>query len=566
MKFSEMEYTRIDVAEELARYLDFAAQIERAASFEEAEAAYLAYDKAAGHVDTLATLAMIRRQLDMDDAYYKKENLFCEQARVELGAGIQKVAEAVLSSAFRQRFADKYGEILLSKLSDTLDTSNPLITDELKEESRLGEEYDDLLQNAKALWDGKLLTQYELSDYKCSEDDEVRLRAWRASGEAYQQSGEALDRVYDDLVKLRTAAARKLGYENFIPLGYKRMQRDWFGPEDLPAFRAAVKELIVPLATQLTRDQAARTGMPWPMNFSENSLTFRSGLPKPVGTQEDTFRTGVEAFRQLSPETAEFIDFLTENELYDVSQRSSKSSGGFVAFLPDYRAPFLFSHFSGKVVDVNSLTHEGGHAFAGYMTRDIVPSLLRHPPMDTAEIHSQAMEFFLLPWAEDFFGDDALKFSVEQLTEVFTFIPYGVMVDEFQHIMYEQPEMSPGERHKVWSGLMADYTPWLKSGDIPFYGDGQHWQRQPHIYTAPFYYIDYVLSQIGALQFRAAALTDREDAWARYVTLVKVGGRENFLGLVKAAGFDSPLRRETLSQIAEGLGGWLAGVDLSSLA
>ncbi|MDR2156264.1 MAG: M3 family oligoendopeptidase [Clostridiales Family XIII bacterium] len=565
MKFSEMTYERIDTEAESKQYFAFAEAIKSAESFEAADAAYLAYDRAVGHADTLFAIAGIRHLLDREDVFYRQENLFCGQADAELGSGRNAVAAAILDSPFRDAFAAKYGEILLVKLRNASDAQNPLIVEERKTENKLTNEYDDVLLEAKVPWEGRLLTQHEMSEHKFTADDGVRYRAWCASGETYLNCGAELDRIFDELVKTRTAAARKLGYENFIPLAYRRMQRDWFSRDDLPPFRAAVKECIVPLTVRLKRAQADRLGVAYPMNFADNTMTFRSGIPQPAGTQEDTFRSAVRAFRELSPETAEFIGFLTEHECFDVSQRAAKSSGGFVTFLPDFRAPFLFSHFSGEVTDVNSIMHEGGHAFAGYMSRNIVPAPLREPPLDTAEIHSQAMEFFLLPQAELFCGQDALKFRVEHLTDAFTMIPYGVMVDEFQHLLYERPEWSPEERHDAWRELMGEYTPWLRLGDIPFYGDGRHWQRQPHIYTDPFYYIDYVLSQIVALRFWAASRADFGDAWRRYLELVKQGGKKNFIELVEIAGFESPFAAETLKRIADSATAWLSGVDLSAL-
>ena len=177
-----------------------------------------------------------------------------------------------------------------------------------------------------------------------------------------------------------------------------------------------------------------------------------------------------------------------------------------------------------------------------------------------------SMEFFSWPWAEDFFGKDAKKFYYTHLSDALTFIPYGTMVDHFQHIVYEKPEMTPAERHDTWKKLMADYMPWVRiDGDIPFYGEGKNWQRQSHIYENPFYYIDYCLAQTVALQFWAVMQKDMTDAWRRYMTLVGNAGTMTFDGLVASAGLATPFGDTALKEVAEAAVVWLDKVDTEKI-
>ena len=293
------------------------------------------------------------------------------------------------------------------------------------------------------------------------------------------------------------------------------------------------------------------------MNFADSAPGFPDGDPKPAGTPDDIVAHGKKLYHELSPETAEFIDFMLDNELMDLLSRKGKSGGGFCTAFFDYKSPFIFANFNGTAHDVDVLTHEAGHAFAAYMGRNIFPISNFIPSKESCEIHSMSMEFFAWPWAEGFFGKDTEKFRYSHLMGALTFIPYGTMVDHFQHIIYAKPELTPAERNEEWRKLLAVYMPWLKLGEVPFFGEGRGWQRQAHIYELPFYYIDYCLAQTVALQFWAKIQSNRGDAWQRYLKLVNLAGTKTFTGLVAAADLDTPFGGDAVREISEMATKWL---------
>ena len=276
------------------------------------------------------------------------------------------------------------------------------------------------------------------------------------------------------------------------------------------------------------------------MTFADAALNFRSGNPIPQGTAEDILNHSKKFYHSLSKETTEFIDFMFNNELFDVLSKKGKAGGGFCTYMPQYKSPFIFANFNGTSHDVEVMTHEAGHAFAFYSAKDIYPSAYRQPTLESCEVHSMSMEFFAWPWAEGYFGKDTNKFKYNHICSALTFIPYGTMVDHFQHIIFENPDMSPEQRHEEWKKLMKVYMPWLKLGEISFYGDGKGWQRQMHIYQRPFYYIDYCLAQTVALQYWALMQRSQEDAWDRYMKFVIKGGSQTFTELVETAGMVVP--------------------------
>jgi len=348
-----------------------------------------------------------------------------------------------------------------------------------------------------------------------------------------------------------------LEYDSFIGLGYDRMTRNCYTPDDVACFREAIAQYVTPAADKLYRARAHRTGCTYPLSYADAALAFRSGNPRPEGTAEDLLHRGKTMYHELSPETSAFIDVMFDGELMDVLTRKGKAGGGYCIDLPDLGLPFIFANFNGTAGDVEVITHEAGHAFAAYMARDIRPSDNQSPSMESCEIHSMSMEFFGWHWADEFFGADAHKFRYNHLAGALMFLPYGAAVDEFQHSVYAHPTWSPNERHDEWRRLTAKYLPWLDLDGSPFYGEGRAWQRQAHIYTSPFYYIDYCLAQTVALQFWAQIQQDEAEAWARYCRLIRAAGQQSFTELVATAGLASPFDQTVLRTVTETAMTWL---------
>ena len=319
-------------------------------------------------------------------------------------------------------------------------------------------------------------------------------------------------------------------------------------------------------AASIYREQAGRLGKQYPMSAADNALMFRSGNPRPAGDADAILKQGKKFYEELSPETGVFVIKMLDDQLMDVPSTPGKAGGGYCTSLGDYEMPFIFANFNGTQHDVEVVTHEAGHAFAAYMNRDRIPYSYVWPSMEACEVHSMSMEFFAWPWADGFFGADARKFRYSHLAGALTFIPYGTMVDHFQHIVYEHPELTPAQRHEEWKKLAAIYQPWMRlDGEIPFYGAGEYWQRQMHIYQSPFYYIDYCLAQTVSLQFWAMLQKDRADAWSHYMAYTKQGGSRTFTELLKNAGLSTPFEESCLRGVSEAAKAWLDSYDLTGI-
>ena len=265
-------------------------------------------------------------------------------------------------------------------------------------------------------------------------------------------------------------------------------------------------------------------------------------------------------YHELSSETAEFIDFMQDNELFDVLSRPGKANGGYMTILPTYKAPFIFANWNDTAGDVDVLTHEAGHAFEGYLAArdESIPEDLKCPSMESAEIHSMSMEFLTAPWHHLLFGKDTPKYALTHAEESLIFLSYGCEVDEFQHIMYQHPNLTPDQRNDVWLKLEHKYRPWIDFDGLPFYGRGAGWQRQLHIYECPFYYIDYCLSTMAALQFFLLNEADHADAWQRYLRLCRKGGTASYTELCQTAGLKTPFEEGSVKAIAQPVAQWIA--------
>ena len=566
MTFSEIKYERVDLQALKDQIASLTERLHAAVDFDQAERCFLEMNDLDGRtLRTMRTVAQIRRDIDTRDEFYDAEMKFYNRELPAVQPVKQAWTNALLASPFRAKLEEKYGDVAFLNAELANRTFRPELVEDLQRENELVSRYTKLLASAQIPFDGKICTVSQMQPYKLSTDDELRRAAWRAEGQWYADQSRELDAIYDELVKLRDGMGRKLGHNGYTQLGYDRMQRNCYTEQDVERFRVAVQQYVVPLCKRIYMDQAKRMGFEFPLSFADKDLAFRGGNPRPVGTAEDILAAGTRFYSELSPETKEFWDAMMDKQMMDVLSKPGKAMGGYCTGIYDAKMPFIFANFNGTANDVRVISHEAGHAFATYVNRDRIPSESMVPSLEGCEVHSMAMEFFAEPWAELFFGADADKFRYTHLAERLCFIPYGTMVDHFQHIIYEYPEFGPEERHMVWQELLGVYMPWVRPDDLPFYGEGKAWQRQAHIYKRPFYYIDYCLAQTVALQFWARIREDREAAWKTYMDYTRLGGSMVFTDLLREAGLQSPFDPDCLKNIAAGVKEFLDSVDLTEM-
>ena len=556
MKFSEMPYRRVEkaVLDQISRLTE---RLTYASSAEEAEKIFMESEAISTEVQTMMNLCYIRSTIDTTDEFYAAEQEYNDELTPLLTEKSQEFSKALCASPFRRELEKKWGTLLFTNAELSMKGFAPELVPLLQEENALTSQYQKLYASAKIDFDGKVLTVAQLAPYKQSADRAVRKAAYEAEGSFFDANREQFDEIYDKLVKNRTAQAKKLGYENYLELGYIRLNRNCYGPADVAQFRRQVVESMVPVVAEIKKAQAKRIGIA-DMKFYDDNFFYPDGNATPQGTPEELLAAGEKMYTEMSPETAEFAKLLFGNELFDVLAKPGKAPGGYCTSLPAYKAPFIFSNFNGTAGDVDVLTHEAGHAFADYVAARTIPILdLRSPTMEGCETHSMSMEFFTAPWHRLFFKEQTEKYEVSHAEDALIFIPYGSMVDHFQELMYTHPEMTPEERNETWLKLERQYRPYLDFEDLPFYSRGAGWQRQLHIYQYPFYYVDYCLAQSMALQFWMESVKDWKAAWKKYLKFVGMGGTRTFVDLIRESGLLSPLDDGSIAKIVEPVSKWL---------
>lgn len=564
MKFNEYQYERPDVKAFELTFKELLSQFTSAGTYEEQDQAMTEINKQRSKFDTLEQLVSIRHSIDTNDEFYKAEQDFFDENGPVVQEFVTDYYRALVGSKFRAELEKKWGTQLFRLAELSLKTFSPEVIEDLQLENKLTTEYAKLIASAKIQFEGEERTLAQLVPFQQSTDRDVRKRAMEASSGFMAENEETLDRIYDDLVKVRTKIAKKLGFKNFVELGYARMARTDYNAEMVANFRNQVLKHIVPVASKLKERQKNRIGVDQLLYYDEN-FAFKSGNATPKGDPEWIVSNGAKMYSELSMETDEFFTYMLENSLMDLVAKKGKQSGGYCTYISEYKSPFIFSNFNGTSGDIDVLTHEAGHAFQVYESRSYEVPEYNFPTYEACEIHSMSMEFFTWPWMDLFFKEEVDKYRFDHLASSLIFIPYGVTVDEFQHFVYENPDATPAERKKAWREIERKYLPHRNYEDNTYYEQGGFWQKQSHIFNTPFYYIDYTLAQLCAFQFWKKMHENREAAWADYLRLCRVGGSQSFTELVKVAGLISPFEDGCITSVIGSIEAWLNSVDDTAL-
>ena len=547
-KFKDIQYTRPDCEAFQKLAEDNAEKIKNAVSYSEAKKIFLEFDKAESEFFDMANIAYIRHTIDTSDEFYDKENEFLNEKTPELMPSLLAFSNAVYDSRFKPDFVAEFGEQMFAEIELRRKSFSEKNIPLLQKEARLCNEYEKIIASADILFDGKHLNLYGIMSYFENPDRNVRHDAYKAYSKFYESNEKNFERIWDELIKVRTEMGKNLGFENYIPLGYMNQGRTDYDEKDVAAFREQVREELVPFCAKLYEAQAKRIGVDKVKAYDEAYL-FNDGNAVPVGDDDFLIEQAREMYHDMSKETGEFVDFMLGHDLLDVKNKPKKASTGYMTGLNSIKAPFVFSCFNHTTGDVQVLTHEFGHAFAGYMAMRNQPvSTYYSESTDIAEIHSMSMEQFAYPYAEKFFGDKADKFRFSHLQEALTFVPFGVAVDEYQHIVYANPELTPKQRTAEWKKLEEKYMPWREYDDIDFFAKGGWWYHKIHIFLYPFYYINYTLTTMGAMEFKKKMHEDKESAWKDYLNLCKVGGSLGYKETLKYANLSLPFEKGSVKR------------------
>ncbi|MBQ7795444.1 MAG: M3 family oligoendopeptidase [Lachnospiraceae bacterium] len=556
MKLMEIPYKRPDVDAMLETCAKLTADFENAASAAEQIAIFKEFETEKGHYLTYSCLSNIRNSVDTQDPFYIEEQAFYDKIDPVATQCFNTFTKKVIESKFQAELRKEFGDYFFDCLEMEQKSFSPDIMELMTEENALCSEYEQLYASARIEFGGKICNISQLSAFRQSPDRAVRKAAIEAEGKFFDSLQDQIEEIYDRLVKNRTKQAKILGYENFVELAYIRRHRS-YTKEDVAKFRQQVLEVMVPKNLEYKKKQAANIGIE-DFKFYDDDFFFADGNPMPKYNTAQILKLAQKMFGEMSAETKELIDLMIENDLFDIEARNGKRNAGYCVTIQDFGYPFIFSNSNGTSGDIKTLTHECGHALAAYTTQKLIEyPALRHAPMEACETHSMSMEFLTSPWHHLFFEEDAAKYSEHLAKSASYFIPYSVIVDYFQELVYSNPDWTKEERNHAWLELEKQFRPYIDFADLPFYSRGGGWQRQIHITCMPFYYIDYSIAQTLAIQFFALFLKDKESAWEKYMKFVKIGGKMNIDQTIEACGLTSPFTPGSLAEICQPVYEWI---------
>lgn len=564
MQFQEYAYQHMDALSLQKQLSELAEQIQQAKTIEQVQDCIKKVDTIRRFVATQVSLVEIRHTVDTKDAYYTKEQEYLDTVLPELEKDYEKINRALLESSFLEELKHRLPETFFLQKEMDLKAFDPIIIEDMQEENRLMTKYQALIASAEIPFDGEIYNLSSLEVKTNSSDRIVRKRALQAYWNWFEQHEEEVAQIFDQMIKVRTRMAQKLGYDNFIALGYARMHRYDYDQEDVAKYRRQVLKDVVPLCSALYKRQQKRLGYDT-LHAWDEKVEFLQGNPTPKYDRAELVKRAQKMYHELSKETGVFFDFMVEHDLLDLDSKPGKAAGGYCTFMPDYKSPFIFANFNQTQHDAEVLTHEAGHAYQIYESRDIYPSDCVWPTYESCEIHSMSMEFFTHPWMQSFFEEDVNRYYYSHMAGSLKFLPYGVLVDHFQYEVYTHPEMSHKERMDTWRRLEKEYLPHKNYEEVEILERGGWWMRQAHIFMSPFYYIDYTLAQVCAMQFWARMENKDPKAFEDYQHICKIGGTLPFRKIVKEAGLIVPFEEGCLAQVTGSVSQWLDEISEEEL-
>lgn len=497
-----------------------------------------------------AALARIRHDRQTDDPFYTAEQDYYDQTDAQVTQLTQLFYTTMLGSHHRKELEQQFGSLIFRKAMNLREIIKPAAVEDLSEENRLSSAYMQKMSDALIQLDGHDYTVSQLEPLQESPDRLIRKKAHEAQADWLDKQSEELDQLFEQLVSVRTRISRKLGYATFTELGYKRMERFDYKRSQVESLRQSVVRYIVPITREIRHLQRRRLNLEH-LKYYDLPCLFPSGNPTLVIPPEELPLQAELALGKITRQEPSFFKSMIDGGFLDLESRANKAPGGYCSTVFSAGMPFILMNANGTAQDAATLLHEAGHAYASHRSLADLNLLEYHSPtLETCEIHSTALEYLSYPQMDRFFGVEAENYTMMHMTEALLFIPYGCMVDEFQHIIYDQPRLTPAERHQVWRDLENTYMPDLDYGQEPFYVKGGAWQKKGHIYVAPFYYIDYVLAQLVALDLWQLSRKSPDKAWRRYDKLCSLGGRETFLKLLAGAELESPFESGLIKRLA----------------
>lgn len=546
MKFEQYEYIRPDLKSIKNNYLFLLKKLSEAKDYDSFQKALMKIQEIRNNFQKMQSLVNIKYMMNTRDKFYVSEREIMDKIIPEIQNIDRDFFETIISSKFKEDFNKEYGKNIIEKMILSLKTISPKVMGLLEKENELTSEYFKLIGSAELVFHNKKMNLSQIRFYFDSKDRSIRKEANETYWKFFLDNEKNFDDLYDKLVKIRHKIAIELGYESFIDLAYDRWGRNNFDKYDVKKLREDLFKIFIPLTKKIRQWQKENLKVSELRYYDEHVFIDKEVTPK--GDTSSKISNTQEMFLEMGNETKEFFSYMVNNNLLDLTTREGKASGAFCEFIKCEKSPFIFMNLNNTSKDITTLIHECGHALADYKNKDKQFLEWNFMGLETAEIHSMSMEFFSWPWQKSFF-DDEDKFKLIHLIESILFIPYGLLIDEFQHWVYENPEANPQERKLKWREFEKKYLADIKYTGNDFLEKGGFWFRQLHLFELPFYYIDYVIAQLCAFQYLLKSRKDYSRAWKDYLSFIDSSIDSSFHESLEIGKLKNPFKENTIREV-----------------
>ena len=486
-----------------------------------------------------------------DDADRRQRYLdFIENVQPRAEPWRDKLRRKFVALAESLSLPPKRYEVLRRSLKNAIELYREENIPLLVEDQKLKTEYQATTAAMTCNFRDQEQTLQQLARYLEEPDRAVREQAWRLGADRFLQDAPALDRLYEKMVALRHKIALNAGCRDFREYAFRALERFDYTPHDCLAFHDAIEKVVVPAVRQLAEQRRHKLGLetlrPWDMAVDPDN---RPPL-RPFQTDEQLSSGCSRIFHRVEPELGRIFDTLCERQLLDLGSRKGKAPGGYQVSFAERRLPFIFMNAVGTETDVRTLLHEGGHAFHSWACRHEPFLPYRSAPLEFAEVASMGMECLSLPYTAEFFGPDAARATRQFFEKIVMFFPFMASIDAMQHYVYTHVDEDIESWKDHWQSLTRRFAPELDLSGLEQH-DRQSWQKKLHIFEVPFYYVEYGIAQLGALQVWRNSLDDYAQAVARYRSALALGGARPLPELFKAAGCRFDFSQATLRPLID---------------
>lgn len=494
-----------------------------------------------------------------DDELARKRYLeFVENVEPELKKVGFALDRKIAECPFAQQLDQQRYSVLLRSLRRSVElfceANIPIET----EVTKLDQKYSEINGAMTVTFDGEERTLPQMARYLEETDRPRRQASWEAVSARRLNDVDRINDIFDHMLTHRHQMALNAGFPNFRDFQHARLQRFDYTPADCAMFHEGAEKVCVPLLRKLNADRAKVLGIPalkpWDLKVD---LHGRAPLKPFEGAEELVDRSSA-IFHRMDPELGTMFDSMRQGDCLDLESRKGKAPGGYQYQRQRSRSPFIFMNAAGLHRDVITMVHEAGHAFHSLLCAHDPLVSYRSSPMEFAEVASMSMELLTFPYLEEFYSsDDATRARRDHLESLSTMLPWIATIDAFQHWVYLNPTHTRKDREQYWLHLNERF-----GSAIDWTGHQQSletmWHRQLHIFGLPFYYIEYGIAQLGALQMWMQAKRNPSDALGNYKKGLALGSSQPLPALFKAAGLNFSFNPETMGELMEEVGQTIA--------